>query len=240
MRQKYILALFLFLFLIIFSWCLQNTQNEEIAQVKEVYNSDIQNQNFVIEEIKEEKEKYSIEVYYPRTNYENLNNAITDNVKGTIDLFKKEVESLSDISLSAKLTLNINYTIYEYLDYISVAIDNVWYLGGAHPNERINTIVYNKKEEKLFTIDDLISKNKTFLKDISVYSYNSLKDNEKIKKYSTDEMLRNGTEPLKDNFKNFVLTDTGLLIIFNKYDIAPYVAGNFEIRVPYTDMNIEL
>ena len=173
MRQKYILALFLFLFLIIFSWCLQNTQNEEIAQVKEVYNSDIQNQNFVIEEIKEEKEKYSIEVYYPRTNYENLNNAITDNVKGTIDLFKKEVESLSDISLSAKLTLNINYTIYEYLDYISVAIDNVWYLGGAHPNERINTIVYNKKEEKLFTINDLISKNKTFLKDISEYSYNS-------------------------------------------------------------------
>lgn len=240
MRQKYILALFLFLFLIIFSWCLQNTQNEEIAQVKEVYNSDIQNQNFVIEEIKEEKEKYSIEVYYPRTNYENLNNAITDNVKGTIDLFKKEVESLSDISLSAKLTLNINYTIYEYLDYISVAIDNVWYLGGAHPNERINTIVYNKKEEKLFTIDDLISKNKTFLKDIAKYSYNILKDNEKIKKYSTDEMLRNGTEPLKDNFENFVLTDTGVLIIFNKYDIAPYVAGNFEVRVPYTDMNLEL
>ena len=240
MRQKYILALFLFLFLIIFSWCLQNTKNEEIAQVKEVYNTDIQNQNFVIEEIKEEKEKYSIEVYYPRTNYENLNNAIIDNVKGTIDLFKKEVESLSDISLSAKLTLNINYTIYEYLDYISVAIDNVWYLGGAHPNERINTIVYNKKEEKLFTIDDLISKNKIFLKDISEYSYNSLKDNEKIKKYGTDEMLRNGTEPLKENFKNFVLTDTGVLIIFNTYDIAPYVAGRFEIRVPYTDLNIEL
>ena len=61
-----------------------------------------------------------------------------------------------------------------------------------------------------------------------------MKDNENIKEYSSEEMLKKGTKPNLDNFRNFVFDKNDIVIFFNQYDVAPYVAGSFIVRVPYS------
>ena len=46
-------------------------------------------------------------------------------------------------------------------------------------------------------------------------------------------MMYEGTKPIKDNFKNFVFTKDGILLLFNYYQVAPYSQGEFQIIVPY-------
>ena len=57
-----------------------------------------------------------------------------------------------------------------------------------------------------------------------------LKKDPKITGYS---MMINGTEPKKNNFNDFCFTDKGLIIFFNRYQVAPYSSGSFVITVPY-------
>ena len=51
-------------------------------------------------------------------------------------------------------------------------------------------------------------------------------------------MILDGTLPKKENFSNFAFTDKGLLVFFNRYQIAPYSFGSFNITIPYSDLDI--
>ena len=51
-------------------------------------------------------------------------------------------------------------------------------------------------------------------------------------------MILDGTLPKKENFSNFAFTDNGLLVFFNRYQIAPYSYGSFNIIIPYSDFDI--
>ena len=52
-------------------------------------------------------------------------------------------------------------------------------------------------------------------------------------------MLKEGTLPTTDNFKNILFTDKGLIIYFERYQIAPYYYGDYNIIAPYEDLNIK-
>ena len=47
------------------------------------------------------------------------------------------------------------------------------------------------------------------------------------------DMMLDGTTPIKNNFKNFVFTSNGLMLIFERYQIAPYYFGEYNITIPY-------
>ena len=68
----------------------------------------------------------------------------------------------------------ILYEKYEYSNYLSFIFRIEDFTGGAHPNHRIKTIVYNKETNKLENIDNLIKKNKNFLNTISTISRDEL------------------------------------------------------------------
>jgi len=48
------------------------------------------------------------------------------------------------------------------------------------------------------------------------------------------DLFLEGLEAKKENFSVFNLTDESMIIYFNEYQIAPYVAGNFELAIPYS------
>ena len=48
-----------------------------------------------------------------------------------------------------------------------------------------------------------------------------------------DDWLQTGAGPVDDNFKNFNITDKGLTITFNSYQVGPYVIGQQEVLIPY-------
>ena len=99
---------------------------------------------------------YKVKVYYPYTPYAILNSTIEDKVT-------KEVTSLIDTSKENMIqpnqfyTLNINYEQYSYRDYISYVFFISVYTGGAHPNNTIWTITFDKVNSKFITIEDLVN-----------------------------------------------------------------------------------
>ncbi len=46
------------------------------------------------------------------------------------------------------------------------------------------------------------------------------------------EMIEAGTKPTNENFKNFVFNDDMVLLYFEKYQVAPGVAGEQKVFVP--------
>ena len=45
-------------------------------------------------------------------------------------------------------------------------------------------------------------------------------------------MLKDGTAPTVDNFKNIVFSNNGLIIYFERYQIAPYYFGEIALTYP--------
>lgn len=52
------------------------------------------------------------------------------------------------------------------------------------------------------------------------------------------EFFMEGFEPTKANYQTFALNNKGIIFYFNEYQVAPYYAGNFELLVPYSEIDI--
>lgn len=183
--------------------------------------------------------KYIIKIYFPITNYTKLDKEINKEINKYITDFTSNINNYS-YQNDIYYTLYINYDRYDYQNYISVAFYIESFLGGAHPNHIIKTIVFDKNRNKIITIDDLIKQNKNILDKLSNISRKELNKNGKYNssKYSYDLFIE-GTKPIKNNFNNFTFTNNGLKIYFNYYQIAPYYFGEASIVIPYNDLNLK-
>lgn len=179
--------------------------------------------------IEEKTNNYKITVYYPKTDYSKLNNVINDKIYGYIKEFKEDVNS-SDYPINQYYSLIILYDSYEYDNYISYIFRIEDYTGGAHPNHRIYTVVYDIKNNEIITIDDLINKNQNILNIFSETSREILKSNNRI---TSSTMLYEGTKPKLQNFENFVLSKNGIILFFQQYQVAPYSQGEFNVLINY-------
>jgi hypothetical protein len=45
-------------------------------------------------------------------------------------------------------------------------------------------------------------------------------------------LIISGTEPTRENFQHISLTQEGLTVNFNPYQIAPYARGNQQVHIP--------
>lgn len=179
--------------------------------------------------IEEKTNNYKIIVYYPKTDYSKLNNVINDKIHGYIKEFKENVNN-SDYPVNQYYSLIILYDTYEYENYISYIFRIEDYIGGAHPNHRIYTVVYDIKNNKIITINDLINYNQNILSIFSKTSREKLKNNNKI---TSSTMLYEGTKPKIENFTNFVFSKNGIILFFPQYQVAPYSQGEFNVIIDY-------
>jgi hypothetical protein len=235
MKKKYILAFLLFFVLVISTYYITKINNQKVLEVKEVFENSDGNLKCKISKIEEEDSICKIKVYYPLTNHEILNSKIKEKLNEYIAEFKKNKEEMSaNLDEGKRFELNISFNEYEYNDYVSYEFNISKDLLGAHPTTNIWTITYNIKENKLVYIEDLISKNKDILNILSEYTYEKLKENPNIKEFSDDATLKLGTNASKENFSKFAFSKEGFIVFFEKYSIAPYVAGDFIAVVPYS------
>lgn len=223
--KNYILALFLFFFVIIATYFV--TVDNTIVNVKEVSSENI----CKVSEIKEENEQYILNSYMPVTKINELNLEIEKNYNVIIDGFKKEILNLKQLENEKKFTLNINFTNYEYENYISFIISFSYDLGGAHPDTDIITINYNKESNSFVNIDTLISENENILDVFSNQSYEVLKNNKEL--LENEEILKKAISPNKENFEKFVFSKYGIILFFPNYTIASYDLGSFEVLIGY-------
>ena len=180
-----------------------------------------------------EDKKYKVLVYYPKTEYKVLNIAISNKINNYIDDFKISVNN-KEIN-NQYFFLNILYDEYKYKNYISYVFHIESFLGEVHPIQSIWTINYDSDSDKLIDIDYLIVNNPNILYDFSSYTRAVLSKNEKITNYS---LMINGTSPKKSNFERFVFDKKGILLFFERYQIAPYNLGEFVITIPYDSISL--
>lgn len=192
--------------------------------------------------IKNKRNKYNINhndnnitINYPSTNYLKVNTIIKEYLDTNINSFK-------NITLDkAKTTyyLIINYKEYHYQNLISYIFFSESFTGGAHPIHLIKSFIYNIDTNSFITINTLIKNNSNILKELSNYTYKTLSNKKIFQNQVVNNMLKEGTLPTTDNFKNILFTDKGLIIYFERYQIAPYYYGDYNIIVPYEDLNIK-
>ena len=225
--KNYILALFLCFMIIIATYFV--TKDTNIVNIKEVSSENI----CKVSEINEEDKKYILKAYMPVTGIDELDKKIEDSYQKVIEDFKNETLNLQLLENGKKFFLNINFTNYEYENYISFLISYSCDFSGAHPYTNITTINYSKEEKKLINIDTLISKNKNILEVFSKCSYESLNNKNEILE---NEELKKGTAANKENFEKFVFSKEGIILFFPNYSIASYYLGNFEVVIGYDNL----
>lgn len=173
--------------------------------------------------------RHKVEIYYPKTPYDVFNIEINNFINKEIKNFQ---EALTDITIQPNQTylLNITYERKKYENYLSYIFKVVIDTGGAHPNTYVKTLNYDKSKDKIITIDSLIKEDENILEYFQENAFASLVTNPRAVDIS---MLVEGISPKKENYENFVFTETGFLLYFNPYQIAPYSSGLFAISVPY-------
>ena len=150
-----------------------------------------------------------------------------------------EHTSLTSVIIEAdKKKLEISFEEYEYKEYRSFKFIIKSNVGISHDIEEVFTV--NFKGDTVIDINYFKQKNKDILDLFYSECYNKLKDDTNIKQYSSEEWLNKGLQKDPDNYKNFIFTENSLIIIFNSYTIAPYVAGIFEVEIPYDNLNLIL
>lgn len=176
--------------------------------------------------------KNEIRVTYPRTEYSSLN----QEMKTYIDSILKEFMEYGEAPIQPDFpyTLDSYYEKYASENYLSYVFFTSMYTGGAHPNNTIHTITYDKKKDKMITISDLVNKSPHLLEFLSEESRQILRKYPSFQTpYFIEDMLLEGTSPTKENFRNFAFSKEGLILFFEQYQVAPYSEGSFRVVIPY-------
>jgi len=198
-------------------------------------------------EIKEENTElnYSIEAYYPEledcTNEEvkkDFNDKILSSVNKSIEDFREAVKEFhSEMEESFNAYCIHNYSVTKGNDgIISIRFYIEEFAGGAHPSHTYSSLNYNLKTGSEIKLSDLFSEDSDYLTVISEYCIKDLKKQKTEAGDSGEGFIEDGAGPKEENFYCFNLTDQGLLITFNEYQVGPYAEGYKEVTIPYEDL----
>lgn len=181
--------------------------------------------------------KNEIRMTYPRTEYSVLNEKIKKYVDSLLEEFMEYGEAT--VQPDFTYTLDMYYEKYTYQDYLSYVFFTSMYTGGAHPNNTIYTITYDKQKNQIITISDLTKDNADLLQILSEESRTILKKYPSFQTpYFQEDMLLEGTEARLENFRNFAFSKDGLILFFEQYQVAPYFDGSFRVVIPYSKIGI--
>ena len=116
-------------------------------------------------------------------------------------------------------------------NYISVILREESFADGAHPAHNMETFNYDVKHHRELTVTDFVS-----LKDASTDSQTQLLSDlgeGDMPDQNTQSMIQEGTDPANpDNFSKFTFDGDKVTIYFGEYQVAPYVFGEPEVKIP--------
>lgn len=228
MNHKQLLALFL-CFVMILSSKIVSIESNNIVSVKDVSNNI---DKYKIESICEDTKDKSINIFYPVTKYEKVNNKI----KEKIDYYKEKLESSEYISQKKKLT--ISFEEFEHNDITSFKFNIKSNVGIGHDLDEVFTIVF--KEDEVIEMKDIIEKYPELIEKLFNVCSEKIKENSKVKQYSNDSWISKGLVKGVPTFSNYIINDKDIIIFFNPESIAPYVAGIIQVRIPMENLELDI
>lgn len=202
------------------------------------------------------KLKYEIDAEYPQLtgstdpNFEKFNQATRALVLRKVSDFRKDMApqpgeeaSLDSPDMTSEgmgSDLGIGYSVaLARDDLISIQFSvGSYYKGAAHPNSYSEVVNFDLKSGKQIRLADIFKPGSKFLQAISTYSIQDLKkqSTEKLDSLLDDDWIQRGAGPKADNYKNWSITQKGLVITFDSYQVGPYAAGSQKVLVPYSTL----
>lgn len=160
-----------------------------------------------------------------------LNLAIDSMVKANND-WQKESESDMVFSVTSKPSYLGHKTLKNQQGLEQFSVTTETYTGGAHGMQWLTQYVFNMNTQKKLTIDDIVIQTKK----------SAL---EKLAKQKYHEYLKKNDVNPKDlmDMWQFFLTDNfsfdnkGLVLIYQPYEITPYVMGMPELHISYAELS---
>ena len=100
------------------------------------------------------------------------------------------------------------------------------YSGGAHGNDAITCITFNRETGDVIRNEDL------FIEGFENRLTSSLRANLLCSIDDTDMLFEKDILP----HDNFYITSTGITYIYQRYEIGPYVLGIIEVTIPWKEI----
>ena len=195
------------------------------------------------ERIEEETSTYRIKVRYPRiaelgdSAAESASNRIIRNsVEENVRQFREDAQTATagDSDIKSEMTMDFQVVRAEK-DFTSIRLDQYYFVAGAaHGLPLVTGFNYDFSRRRRLQLADLFRGNSIYLETLSRLAREQLVEN--LGEYYDEDFAAGGTEPKAENFAEFLLPADQLKIIFNVYQVAPYVAGSQEINIPYADL----
>lgn len=102
--------------------------------------------------------------------------------------------------------------------------------GGAHPNSYLKTLTYDLQSGRKLSLEEFFGR-KVPYKFLSGYCADALKD--QLGVCADEPTIETGTDPDPSNYSNYLVTDDGLEICFDAYQVASYAEGQQSVTIPY-------
>lgn len=122
--------------------------------------------------------------------------------------------------------------------YVSFIARFAEYVGGANEIQNLKAFNYDLKNQKEVALADLFPGVPDYLDNISnivradlISELGAASDG-----HTPTEMINQGTEPVLENFSNFVFNDQTVIFYFPKYQVAPGVFGEQNVPVQRTSV----
>ncbi len=193
--------------------------------------------------------RYTIDINYPEVSlatHPDLAKEANDVIRGFLrDTQAQFIEQTKELfspdaptSFSSDLTMNWSPLLvspsllslrFEYSAYIA---------GAAHPDHRSRILNYDLPDHRLLSTTDLFASTTQALPFLSTFSRTALRarlSDEPEEVFQEESRL--GTEPSHENFQEVGITEEGLLVIFNPYQVAAYARGTIQVPITLADLS---
>ena len=218
--------------------------------------------------VKEESRegRYTLDVHYPELDglrdvvvEEQVNAAIKVRVDARVAEFvagAKEIEK--PLFPGAVSTLQIEYGVEQLPEQFGAAKSEgaptqavlslvfhelPYYAGAAHPSGGTTSMNIDLRTGRAIELSELFrTESKPFELLAGIARGDLQKQFEPFasKSIGLDDWIAEGTAPKAENYEVFALRKEGLLLVFNPYQVAPYVFGERQVLVPWTTLRASL
>ena len=215
MKHKILLALFLCL-VIIFSQKIVSIDQYRTVEVRRT-SSNID--EISVERLYEKNENYNIEVYYPMTKNENVNERILEKINSLTESVKQSNY------ISNKKYLKTSFDQFEYDGIVSLKLNIKYNVGLIHDEEEIYTI--NFIDDVIIDMEYIKNNEKELYENIKDMIYKKIIDDYRIDETKTAEIVDNIINNL-----NFTFVNGKMITYFNKSYVSGEKQEYIELEIP--------
>lgn len=164
----------------------------------------------------------------------NFNSLLNQIVQDQIDQFRNDTLAFaSNPPIAAGSSFDVQYSIVSQRgDVWSIKFDISYYAdGAAHPGHSSITLNYDLSNGSEIHLDQLFFPGSPYLQVIS--------DNCKTRLAARDiafDIFSSGADPLPENYKRWNITNEGLVITFDEYQVAAYAAGPQIVTISFSEL----